>query len=69
MIPMPEGQPLLHVQDLRVAHPGREGRDVEVATIGVRSCLLLLQNPPYRRRRQRILAASRMPLIDLTDQP
>ncbi len=37
MIPMPEGQPLLHVQDLRVAHPGREGRDVEVATIGVRS--------------------------------
>ena len=30
MIPMPKGQPLLHVQDLRVAYLGREGRDVEV---------------------------------------
>ena len=30
MIPMPKGQPLLHVQDLRVAYPGRE-----FATIGV----------------------------------
>ena len=67
MIPMPKGQPLLHVQDLRVAYPGRATRGV--TTRGVRSCLLLLQNPPYRRRRQRILAASRMPLIDLTDQP